>query len=129
MEQTDIANRARPARLPRIVDWALRILLGAAFIAAGGAKLAGAPPMVQLFDMIGIGQWFRFVTGAFELAGGVLILAPLTAVAGASLLGWIMICALATHIFVIGGNPGPAAVLLLLSAVSLYVRLKLLTRG
>ena len=46
----------------RIV-WAVRLFLALAFGAAGAAKLAGVPQMVQIFDHIGIGQWFRCVTG------------------------------------------------------------------
>ena len=37
------------------------------FFMAGGNKLAGNPQMVGLFDVIGIGQWFRYVTGALEV--------------------------------------------------------------
>jgi putative oxidoreductase len=72
------ATKARSA-----VDWALRILLGLAFVAAGAAKLAGAPPMIAIFDSIGIGQWFRFLTGSLELVGGFLVLLP-----RASAMGW-----------------------------------------
>ena len=42
----------------------LQFLLALAFLAAGGAKLAGVSDMVEVFDSIGIGQWFRLVTGA-----------------------------------------------------------------
>lgn len=34
-----------------------------------GSKLAGAPAMVGLFDTIGIGQWFRYLTGSLEVSG------------------------------------------------------------
>ena len=41
-----------------------RIVLGfmaaAAFLSAGAAKLAGAEMMVQTFDGVGLGQWFRY---------------------------------------------------------------------
>jgi len=45
--------------------WVLQGLLAAAFLAAGGAKLAGVPMMVQVFDQIGMGQWFRAVLTHF----------------------------------------------------------------
>jgi uncharacterized membrane protein YphA (DoxX/SURF4 family) len=38
--------------------WVLRVLLGAAFLAAGGAKLAGVQAMVEIFDKVGSGSGF-----------------------------------------------------------------------
>ena len=47
------------------------ILLAAAmFLAAGVPKLLGAPVMVQMFNAIGIGQWFRYLTGSIEVLAG-----------------------------------------------------------
>ena len=45
----------------------VKILVSLAFVAAGLAKLAGAEMMVGTFDALGVGQWFRYVTGAIEL--------------------------------------------------------------
>ncbi|MEE4454884.1 DoxX family protein [Novosphingobium resinovorum] len=70
--------------IKRAVDWVIRILLALAFLAAGGAKVAGAPPMVAIFEQIGAGQWFRFVTGILEIVGGLLV--PRTSMWGALLL-------------------------------------------
>lgn len=56
------------AHAPRYIgSWILQGVAAAAFLAAGAAKLGGAAPMVQLFDQIGIGQWFRIVTGLVEV--------------------------------------------------------------
>ena len=60
-------QHVRPTR--RIGAWALQGVLAAAFLAAGSAKLAGVPFMVELFDQIGVGQWFRVVTGVVEVVG------------------------------------------------------------
>ena len=49
----------------------LRILLALAFLAAGAAKVAGVPAMIQVFDALGLGQWFRYVTGVVEIVGAV----------------------------------------------------------
>ncbi|GID03007.1 hypothetical protein TMM008_02090 [Pseudomonas sp. 008] len=87
-----------------------------AFAAAGIAKMAGVAQMVQVFDAIGIGQWFRFMTGTIEITGAVLVLLPATVFFGALLLAVTMICGVATHLFVIGGNPAPALMLALMSA-------------
>jgi len=103
----------------RIV-WTVRVLLALAFGAAGTAKLAGAPMMVQIFEHIGVGQWFRSVTGLVEVTGAVLLLVPSTGFFGGLLLAATMVCGVATHLFVIGGNPAPAIVLGLLSAFVAY---------
>jgi putative oxidoreductase len=95
----------------------LRVLVAAAFAAAGTSKLAGVPAMVQLFDVIGLGQWFRYVTGIVEIAGAVALLLSPYAVLGAIWLGATMFFATLTHLFVLHTSPAPALVLLALSAV------------
>ena len=100
----------------RRIVWGVRILLALAFGAAGISKLAGVPQMVQVFDAIGFGQWFRYLTGAVEVVGVVLLLVPYTGFLGALLLTATMVGAVATHLALIGGNPAPAIVLGVLSA-------------
>lgn len=100
----------------RRILWGIRILLALAFGAAGVAKLAGAPQMVQLFEAVGFGQWFRYLTGATEIIGAVLLLVPATGLFGGLLLAATMVGGVATHLLLIGGNPVPAVVLGLLSA-------------
>ncbi|WP_431126316.1 DoxX family protein [Variovorax paradoxus] len=100
----------------RRIVWGLRILLALAFGAAGIAKLSGAPQMVQVFDAIGFGQWFRYVTGVVEVGGAVLLLVPATGFLGGLLMAMTMAFAVATHLVLIGGSPAPAIVLALLSA-------------
>ena len=110
------------AKSAHILDWIVRMLLAAAFVSAGGMKLAGVPQFVALFDQIGIGQWFRLLTGTLEVAGGLLVLIPRTAAWGALLLAGVMVGALLTHLMVIGGNPIPAVILLALAGVVLWLR-------
>ena len=112
---------SRPTGGLRIIDWIVRVTVALAFLAAGGAKLAGVPIMVELFDHVGIGQWFRYVTAACEIAGALLILAPRTVVFGAALLACVMTGGLFCHFFVGGGNPAPAAILLLLNLTVLWL--------
>jgi putative oxidoreductase len=54
-----------------IVGWILAIFLALVFILAGGVKPIGVPGMVAEFAQIGIGQWFRYVTGVLEVSGAV----------------------------------------------------------
>ena len=107
----------------RRVVWGVRILLALAFGAAGVAKLAGAQQMVQVFDAVGFGQWFRIVTGVVELAGAVLLLVPATGFFGGVLLLATMVGAVATHLVLIGGSPLPA---LVLGALAAFVTWQLL---
>ena len=111
----------------RRIVWGLRILLALAFGAAGAAKLAGAPQMVQVFEAIGFGQWFRYVTGVVEVGGAVLLLVPATGFLGGLLMAATMAFAVVTHVVLIGGSPVPAIVLALLSAFVTW-RLRPVTR-
>lgn len=100
--------------------WGLRLLLALAFGAAGAAKLAGVPQMVQIFELIGIGQWFRYVTGLVEVTGAVLLLVPATGFFGGLLLAVTMVFGIATHLLVIGGSAVPAGVLAALCGLVAY---------
>jgi putative oxidoreductase len=111
---------SRPTR--RIGAWTLQGILAAAFLAAGAAKLAGVPFMVDLFEQIGLGQWFRVVTGMVEIAGAVALLTPGLASIGALWLGGTMVGAVITHVFVLHTSPVPAIVLGVLNALVVYLR-------
>lgn len=107
---------ASTSPIQRRIVWGVRILLALAFGAAGLAKLAGVPQMVQVFEAVGFGQWFRYLTGVVEVGGAVLLLVPATGFIGGLLLTATMAGAVATHLVLIGGSPVPAVVLPLLSA-------------
>ncbi len=111
---------SRPSR--RIGAWTLQAIIAAAFVAAGAAKLAGVPFMVDLFAQIGLGQWFRVVTGVVEVVGAVALLVPGLASLGALWLGGTMVGAVATHVFVLHTSPVPAIVLGVLNALVVYLR-------
>ncbi len=119
MSATSIQS-VRPAR--RVGAWTLQGILATAFLAAGFAKLVGVPFMVDLFAQIGLGQWFRVTTGVVEVAGAVALLVPGLASIGALWLGFTMIGAVATHLFVLHTSPVPAIVLGLLNTLVVYLR-------
>ncbi|MBL4873775.1 MAG: DoxX family protein [Rhodobacteraceae bacterium] len=96
--------------------WVLKTLAALAFLGAAYAKLTGVEMMVATFDGIGIGQWFRYVTGVIEIVGAVLLFVPGKAFYGASLLAVTMFGAIASHLVLIGGNPLPAIILLAITA-------------
>ncbi len=56
MSTNSLTTGAVPAGKVKIAAWVLRGLAAAAFLAAGGAKLAGVPMMVGIYEQIGIGQ-------------------------------------------------------------------------
>ncbi|KZD23441.1 DoxX family protein [Tardiphaga robiniae] len=121
MSSSSVTSSA-PRRWTSISLWAVRGLLALAFAAAGTAKLYGVPMLVEEFEHIGLGQWFRYLTGTLEILGAALIIIPSTVAFGAVLLCCIMIGAIFTHVFVIGGSPIPAIVLLTLSGIVAYAK-------
>jgi hypothetical protein len=78
--------------------------------------------MVQLFAQIGLGQWFRVVTGIVEIVGAVALLYPRLASVGGVWLGATMFFGALTHILVLHTNPAPAVTLGLLNALIVYLR-------
>lgn len=100
---------------------AIKGLLTLAFVAAGLAKLAGVEMMAQTFETIGVGQWFRYVTGVIEIGGAALLWIPNRQVFGAGLLLCTMIGAVLSHLLIIGPSAVPALMLGLLAAVIVYV--------
>ncbi|MFC3494638.1 DoxX family protein [Glycomyces rhizosphaerae] len=66
-----------PGRALHITLWVLQILLGAFMIVASGTpKLFGVEAAAEGFDLIGWGDWFMYLVGALEIAGGVGLLIP-----------------------------------------------------
>ena len=99
---------------------AVKALLTLAFVAAGGAKLIGAEMMVQTFEAIGWGQWFRYVTGIIEVGAAVLLWIKGREAIGAGLLVATMAAAVLFHLLVLGPSFVPALVLGVLAAFVLW---------
>ena len=99
---------------------AIKVLLSLAFAMAGFAKLSGAEMMVQVFEGVGLGQWFRYVTGLIEVGGAILLWVGGFQFIGAALLTCTMAGAVLAHIFIIGPSAVPALVLGVLSATIAY---------
>jgi len=109
--------------------WVLQVGAAATFLMAGFAKLSGDPQMVGLFDAIGLGQWFRYLTGSVEVVGAVLLLTPRLSGLGALLLVGVMLGAVATHLLVVGGSPLAAIVLLIVTGVIAWGRRQRTMKG
>ncbi len=96
-----IAAHLSVAHLKTIGFWVLKLVLAALFLFAGGAKLAGLPAMVEVFERVGFGQWFRYLTGLLELSGAALLLWPATTAYGALLLTIVSIGAFLAQLLVL----------------------------
>jgi putative oxidoreductase len=116
LDRTVTRGRARTTIL-----WTGQILLAAFFILAAAPKLLGDPTTVASFESIGFGQWFRYLTGACELAGAVGLLIPrLSGLAALGLAG-VMVGATATNLFLLPGMAPVAVVTVLLGVVFVLI--------
>ena len=120
-----ITTNALPAasRKGRLITlWILSGLVALAFIGAGGAKLVDVPAMVEEFDKVGLGQWFRYFTGLLEVAAGIGLLIPRYVFYAALLLAIVMVGAFIAHVTVLGGSPAAPVVLFGLTGIIAYLR-------
>ena len=120
-----ITTRALPAapvrgRLPAL--WILSGFAALLFIGVGGAKLAGATVMVELFARVGLGQWFRYFTGLLEVGAGIGLLLSRFAFYAAVLLAVVMAGAFIAHVTVLGSSPAAPLVLFVLTGIIAYLR-------
>lgn len=84
-------------------DWMIRGAITLIFVLAGADKFGES--WVAFFQQVGVGQWFRYFTGVVEIAGGILVLIPLTVEVGLALLACTMASAALIVTFVLG-RPG-----------------------
>ncbi len=111
----------------QIVAIVLEVLLGLAFLGAGGPKLAGAKGQKEMFTHLGYPEWFLYVAGAVEVFGGLGMLAgifsPLWALLAGLLLAAQMIGALVSHARAKDptGRLAPASVLLALALAVVFL--------
>jgi len=93
---TSIHYPAHSNKSVHVALWGLQILAAAGFLFFGSMKLTGAPMMVQC---------------------SMLLLTPALSSLGALLLVGTLIGAVMTHLLIIGGNPVPAIVLLVITSI------------
>lgn len=117
-----LASSAAPSRALGLLAWSLQVVLAIVFLGAGGAKLAGVPMMVEIYDLLGLGQGFRIVTGLVEIAGAIGLLVPGFALGAAVWLACTMAGAVLAHVLVLPTPAAPAVVLLVLCLVVAWLR-------
>jgi uncharacterized membrane protein YphA (DoxX/SURF4 family) len=105
-----------------VLGWVLSLLLAFVFLMAGGLKLLSRPALVQEFNQIGLGQWFRYFTGALEVTGAICLLVPRFSRWAALLLAVVMAGAIVAHLSVLHSPPSLPIVLLILAATTAWLR-------
>jgi putative oxidoreductase len=123
-----VASLSHPGQARIITSRVIQGILAAAFIAAATTKLIGVPMMIQVFDAIGLGQWFRIVTALVEIGGAAVLLTPGFAAFGALWLAVTMFFATLTHLFILHTSAAPAFLLLALNLVVVWLRREQLER-
>ena len=113
---------AAPGRGRLTALWILSGFAALLFIGVGGAKLAGAAAMVELFAKVGLGQWFRYVTGLLEVTAGIGLLLSRYAFYAAVVLAIVMAGAFIAHVTVLGSSPAAPLVLFILTGIIAYLR-------
>jgi putative oxidoreductase len=106
-----------------LISWILRLAVAGVFLSVGAAKFGTDPMWVQLFDRIGLGTWFRYLTGILQVTGAVLVLVPRTFLIGIGILACTM--AGATMVWIVRfGAPGsaiiPGAILVALVSIGFH---------
>jgi uncharacterized membrane protein YphA (DoxX/SURF4 family) len=109
-------------KIANVVLWVLQIAAAGMFLMVGFLKLSGNAQMVGLFEAIGIGQWFRYLTGTLEVVGAILLLIPRTSGLSALMLAGVMAGAVMTHLFIVGGSPLGAIILLVVTTAVAWGR-------
>lgn len=89
-----------PERPDPALNIALRLGVALAFTLAGIDKFPADPYWLHVFDAIGFGQWFRYLTGIVEVVGGLLFLIPALTALGAFFLISTMTGAIVVQIVV-----------------------------
>ena len=111
-----------PARLiGSVLAWILAVLLAFAFTLAGGIKLLSNPGMVQEFAQIGLGQWFRYLTGFLEVTAAIGLLIPKVRFWAALQIATVMLGATFTNVLILH-LPGMARVTGILIGMALASR-------
>jgi uncharacterized membrane protein YphA (DoxX/SURF4 family) len=103
--------------------WGLQIMLAAVFAFTAWRKFIAHPVPVETVEALGAGQWLRVAIGIAELAGAIGLLVPRLAWLAAGCLALLMLGATGTHLFLIGGSPAFAIVLMLGCATVAWLRL------
>lgn len=97
--------------------WVFQVLIALMLGFMGASKLIGTEMELERFARIGIGQWFRYVTGLIELGGSIALVVPRTSVIGAIVIAAVMFGAFVTQQLRLDGSFFP----LVVSMIAVYI--------
>ena len=111
---------AAARRVLRVVP---RVALGGLFVFIGYSKFDGDPKgtWFQIFEQIGLGQWFRILTGVMQTLGGALLVFRRTLTIGAALVGSTMLGAALVDAVMLGSPIVIVPLLLLILIATVWV--------
>lgn len=123
MPELRLATVETRGRQDVLISWILRLAVAGVFLSVGASKFDETSYWVKLFNQIGFGQWFRYLTGILQVMGAVLVLVPRTFLIGIGILACTM--AGATAVWIVRfGAPGnaviPAVILVALIAIGFH---------
>jgi putative oxidoreductase len=123
MPELRLATVETRGRQDVLISWILRLAVAVVFLSVGAAKFEAAGMWVTLFDQIGFGAWFRYLTGILQVAGALLVLLPRTFPIGIALLACTMAGAVAVWIVRFGAPQNaiiPGVILVALVAIGFH---------
>ena len=98
--------------------WLPRLAVVFGFLIIGATKFSGGRgEWYQIFERIGLGQWFRYFTGGIQVLGALLLLTRKTRTIGAAMLACTMIGAMFVDVFIVHAIGFALAPLILLGIV------------
>jgi uncharacterized membrane protein YphA (DoxX/SURF4 family) len=113
------AEPRAPGRKANIAVWVLQAVVATVFFLAGLSKMIFP---LEIFEHIGWGMWFQYLTGALEMLGAIALLIPRLAGLAALAFVGLALCAVNFHIFVLESSLIPIAILGACAAFIAYYR-------
>jgi len=108
------------SRVDLLTEWIPRIGVALLFFFIGSSKFSPDSMWVRLFARIGLGQWLRYLTGALQVGGSILLLIPRVSTIGAAMVASTLVGAIVVQLFVLHTGLSalvPAALLVIVVAV------------
>ena len=109
MPELKLVAEERRGAADVLATWLPRVAVALVFLSIGTEKFGAGGPWVRIFARIGIGDWFRYLTGVMQVGGALLLLVPPLVTVGAVVLGCTMVGAVIANVFVL--HTGLAAII------------------
>jgi len=123
MPELRLATLETRGRQDVLISWILRLAVAGVFLSVGAGKFDADSHWVKLFNQIGLGDWFRYLTGILQVTGAVLVVVPRTFPIGIGILACTMLGAAAVWIVKFGAPENaiiPAAILVALVLIGCH---------